>query len=78
MIDTNEHLTTVKRGSFCYKIEVAGLNELILSQHLRSKPPPTRTPGSQKIDSIFGSSALDMINGGYAPFLGLHITDYHG
>ena len=71
MSDTNENLATAKRGSFCYKIEEAGFNELILAQHPRLKPPLTRTPGSQTIDGIFGSLALDTINGGYDIFLGL-------
>ena len=41
-----------------------------MSKHPRLKPPPTRTPGSRTIDSIFGTPALDVERAGYGPFYG--------
>ena len=78
MIDGNTNSATAKNGSFCYNIEEVGLNELILAQHPRLKPPTIKIPGSQTIDNVFGSPTLYVINGGYAPFLGLYINNYHG
>ena len=50
-------------------MEKIGLNELILSQHTNLTPPTTRTPGAYTLDGIFDTPALDIIKGGYAPFL---------
>ena len=57
-------------GAFRHTMEMIGLKELILTQHPNLKPPPTRQPDSHTIDEIFGRSALDVVRGGYTPFVG--------
>ena len=51
-------------------MEDIGINELIINQHPRLQPPPTRFPVTKTIDELFGTPELDVVQGGYAPFLG--------
>ena len=55
-------------------MKASGLQELILSHHTQFKTPPTRHPVSRTINGIFGTSALDIIQTGYSPFVGF--TDH--
>ena len=70
LIDANEDLSKASSNSFVQQMQRVGLEEVILSRHSKSVPPPTRTPGSKPIDTIFCTSALVVNKSGYAPFNG--------
>ena len=70
ILDINEGLPTNKKDSFRHIVELIGLKTLIFSKRPRLQPLPTSLPGIKTIDGIFGTSTLDIINGGYAPFVG--------
>ena len=55
-------------------MEEIGLNEMILSHHSNLKPPPTRSPGTNTIDSISGIGSLVVNKASYGPFV--DYTDY--
>ena len=74
MIDANVALQKNNKGSFRRRMEEIGMNELILSQHPHLKPPATRSPGTNTIDSIFGTGSLIVKKAGYGPHLGF--TDH--
>ena len=69
MINANEDLHKNIPNSFHRRMENICLNELILNQHPREKPPLTRNPGIKIIDGIVGIPSLEVIRGGYAPFI---------
>ena len=70
MIDANEGLHKNIPGIFRWRMEGVGINELILNQHPSLQSPPTRHPGTRMIYSIFGTWYLEVLRGGYAPFVG--------
>ena len=70
ILDDNVDLVESEEGSFRYKPEEIGLEELIMFKHPLLKPPPIRTPGTKTTDEIFGTPALDVERAGYAPFVG--------
>ena len=58
MIDANEALQNNKKGSFRRRMEDIGMNEIILNHHPHLQPPSTTPPGTNTIDSIFGTGSL--------------------
>jgi len=70
LVDDNERLTKIKEGSFRHTMDMIGLHELILTQHPRLKPHPTRYPGAHTINGIFVAPALDVVHVRHAPFVG--------
>ena len=71
MIDAYVDLSLNKKVTFIHTLESIGMNELIISNHPDLKPSPTRTPGTKTIDGVFGTPALDVERGRYAPFIEL-------
>ena len=69
-IDANEALQKNTKGSFRRRMEDIGMNELILNHHPHLKPPSTRSPGTNTIDSIFGTGSLIVRKACYGPFVG--------
>ena len=73
MLDVNVDLATNEDG-FKERLEEIGLKELIMSKYPHLKPPPTRTPGTKKIDGTFVTPTLDIERDGYSLFYGF--TDH--
>jgi len=69
IIDANEALTKKRERYFRHTMEMIELHELIFAKHPRLKPPPTRYPGSYTINIMFGTPVLNIVRGGYAPYV---------
>lgn len=69
MIDVNKRLQKYL-SRFRPKMEFIGLNKCILNHHSSLYTPPAISSGTNIIYNIFGTGSLDVINDGYASFVG--------